>query len=145
MFKLRLFKTEDTARVLQLANAYAAFDMSFDEADLSITRSFPNGFWIAEEDDRVVGVAYGYFRDVPPEVLERWEASKAGYVALMAVDESYRRRGIGGALLKRLLEEFRKAGADVVTVHCPAEAIEAKKLYDKLGFEVGAYHMKRRL
>lgn len=46
-------------------------------------------------------------------------------------------------MLKRLLEEFRKAGADVV--HCPAEAIEAKKLYDKLGFEVGAYHMKRRL
>jgi len=145
MFKLRLFKTEDTARVLQLANAYAAFDMSIDEADLSITKSFPNGFWIAEEDDRVVGVAYGYFRDVPPEVLERWKASKAGYVALMAVDESYRRRGIGGALLKRLLEEFRKAGADVVTVHCPAEATEAKKLYDKLGFEVRAYHMKRRL
>jgi len=145
MFKLRLFKTEDTGRVLQLANAYAAFDMSIDEADLSMAKSFPNGFWIAEEDDRVVGVAYGYFRDVPPEVLERWEASKAGYVALMAVDESYRRRGIGGALLKRLLEEFRKAGADVVTVHCPAEAIEAKKLYDKLGFEVGAYHMKRRL
>jgi ribosomal protein S18 acetylase RimI-like enzyme len=145
MMKLRAFKTEDTARVLQLANAYAAFDGTTSEADLVITKFFPNGFWVAEEDDKVVGFAYGYFEDVPGEVLTRWGSSKVGEIALMAVDPKYRNRGIGTALLRKLLEEFKKAGADLVTLHCPAEAVEAKKLYDELGFEVRAYHMKKRL
>jgi len=143
--RLRVFKTEDTSRVLQLANAYAAFDGTTSEADLVITKFFPNGFWVAEEDDKVVGFAYGYFKDVPGEVLALWGVSKVGEIALMAVDTSYRNKGIGTALLHKLLEEFKKAGADLVTLHCPAEAVEAKKLYDKLGFEVRAYHMKKRL
>lgn len=145
MLRLRVFKTEDVGRVLQLANAYAAFDGTTSEADLVITKFFPNGFWVAEEDDKVVGFAYGYFKDVPGEVLARWGSSKVGEVALMAVDPSYRNKGIGTALLRKLLEEFKKAGADLVILHCPAEAVEAKKLYDKLGFDVRAYHMKRRL
>ncbi len=74
IMKLRVFRTEDMERVLQLANAYAAFDGTTSEADLVITKYFPNGFWVAEEDDRVVGYAYGYFKDVPAEVLERMHA-----------------------------------------------------------------------
>ena len=109
------------------------------------TKFFPNGFWVAEEDDKVVGFVYGYFKDVPGDVLARWRASKVGEIALMAVDTNYRNRGIGTALLCKLLEEFKRAGADLVILHCPAEAVKAKKLYDKLGFEVRAYHMKKRL
>jgi len=145
MLMLRVFKPEDTATVLQLANAYAAFDGTTSEADLVTTKYFPNGFWVAEEDNKVVGFAYGYFEDVPSEVLTRWGASKVGYVALMAVDSNYRNQGVGTALLRKLMDEFKKAGADLITLHCPGEAIEAKKLYDKLGFEVRAYHMKKRL
>jgi len=145
MLRLRVFKTEDMTAVLQLANAYAAFDVTTSESDLVITKFFQNGFWVAEEDDKVVGFAYGYFKDVPSGVLARWRASKVGEITLMVVDPSYRNKGIGTALLRKLLEEFKKAGADLITLHCPAEAIEAKKLYDKLGFEVRAYHMKKSL
>jgi len=145
MLRLRVFKTEDMRAVLQLANAYAAFDGTTSESDLVITKFFQNGFWVAEEDDKVVGFAYGYFKDVPSGVLARWRASKVGEITLMVVDPSYRNKGIGTALLRKLLEEFKKAGADLITLHCPAEAIEAKKLYDKLGFEVRAYHMKKSL
>ena len=145
VLRLRVFKAEDMERVLQLANTYAAFDGTTSEADLVIIKFFPNGFWVAEEDDKVVGFAYGYFKDVPSEVLSRWGSSKIGEIALMAVDPNYRNRGIGTALANKLLKEFEKAGADLVILHCPAEASEAKKLYDKLGFEVRAYHMKKRL
>jgi ribosomal protein S18 acetylase RimI-like enzyme len=93
----------------------------------------------------VVGFAYGYFKDVPAEVLARWGASKVGEIALLAVDAGYRNKGIGTALLRKLLEEFKKAGADLILLNCPAEAIEAKKLYDKLGFKVRSYQMKKRL
>jgi len=131
--------------VLQLANAYAAFESTVSEADLVIARFFPNGFWVAEENDGVVGFAYGYFKDIPNEVLARWGASKVGYIALMAVDPSYRNKGIGTALLSKLLEEFKEAGADLIILHCPAKAKEARKLYDKFGFEIRSYDMKKRL
>jgi ribosomal protein S18 acetylase RimI-like enzyme len=143
--RLRVFKTEDMANVLKLANAYAAFDGTTSEADLVITEFFPNGFWVAEENDKIVGYAYGYFEDVPSDVLARWGVSRVGEITSIAVDPNYRNRGIGTALLSKLIDEFKNAGADLLILHCPVEAVEAKKLYDKIGFEIRAYHMKKRL
>ena len=143
--KIRVSIYEDMKAVLQLANKYAAFDGTTSEADLAVPRFFPNGFWVAEEDGEVVGFAFGYFKDVPGEVLARWGASKVGEIMLVAVDANHRNAGIGTALLHRVLEELKKAGADRVILHCPAEAIEAKRLYDKLGFNTRAYHMTKGL
>lgn len=131
--------------VLELANAYAAFDQTISEADFVPAKFFPNGFLVAEEGNKIVGYAWGYFKDVPSESLKRWGAVKVGYIASMAVDLNYRNKGIGTALLSRLLEEFKKARADLVKLHCPAIATDAKKLYDKLGFQVGAYYMEKKL
>lgn len=143
--EIRIFRSEDMTNVLQLANMYAAFDGTTSEADLVVSRFFPNGFWVAEEDGEVVGFAFGYFKDVPGEVLTRWGAFKIGEIMLVAVDANHRNKGIGTALLRRVLEELKKAEADRVILHCPAEAIEAKRLYDKLGFNTRAYHMAKLL
>lgn len=142
---IRQFSRGDTDAVLELANAYAAFDGTTSEADLAVTGSFPRGFLVAEDEGTVVGFVYGYFKDVPDSVLERWNAKKVGYVALMAVAPSYRKKGTGTGLLNRLLEEFRAAGVDTVMLDCPAQAAEAKRLYDKMGFEPRFYGMKKRL
>ena len=133
--EIRILESEDMTAVLQLANTYAAFDGTTCEADLAVSRFFPNGFWVAEEDGEVVGFAFGYFKDVPDEVLARWMAFKVGEIMLVAVDANHRNMGIGTALLHRLLKELKKAGADRVILHCPAEAIEAKSFYDKIGFD----------
>ncbi|MFX1563834.1 MAG: GNAT family N-acetyltransferase [Promethearchaeota archaeon] len=145
MLKLRIFKAEDMVRVLQLANMFASFDGTTSEADLVVSKFFPEGFWVAEEDNDVIGFVFGYFKDAPLDVLIKWDASKVGEISLLVVDPDYRRRGIGTALLKKVMEEFKRAGADLIILACPAEAIEARKLYEKLGFEVRAYHMKQRL
>ena len=78
---------------------------------------------------QIVGFIYGYFRDVPQQVLERWNSKKVGYVQLMAMAPSHRRRGIGRSLIERVLEEFEKAGADMVLLDCPSEAEDARRLY----------------
>jgi ribosomal protein S18 acetylase RimI-like enzyme len=142
---LRIFKDEYLRRVLQLANRYAAFDGTTSEADLVISKIFPKGFWVAEEDNEVVGFIFGYFKDVPPDVLTRWRTKKVGEISLLVVDPDYRRRGIGTALLRKVMKEFKRAGADLLILACPAEAIDAKGLYEKLGFKIRAYHMKHRL
>jgi ribosomal protein S18 acetylase RimI-like enzyme len=144
MTTIRLFRERDVGAVLELANAYASFDGTTTEADLAITSSFPDGSWVAEDDGKVVGFALGYFKEVPEGVLERWRAKKVGHVELMAVAPSYRRRGIGGLLLSRLIRELERAGADIITLDCPAEAAQAKALYEKMGFVPRFYGMKRR-
>lgn len=143
--KTRLYKRDDLNSVLDLANRYAAFDGNTSEADLAIASHFPEGFWIAEDNGTIVGFAYGHFKDVPDEILEKSRAKKVGYIQLMAVTPSYRRRGVGQSLLSNLLSEFKKAGADLVLLDCPAEAVEAKLLYEKMGFDARFYGMKKRL
>lgn len=65
---------------------------------------------MAEDDGRLVGFVQGRFRDVPSEVLDKWKATRVGHVTPMAVVSSHRRKGVGNALLARLLEEFKAAG-----------------------------------
>ncbi len=143
--KIRQFEASDTESVLNLANAHAIFDSPLTSADLAIAKHLPEAFIIAEEDAHIVGFVFGYIRDVPSEVLIRWNASKVGQVELLVVDPRSRRRGMGTMLLDRLFEIFSRNGVDIVTLHCPAEATEAKKLYNKTGFVTRAYAMKKRL
>jgi ribosomal protein S18 acetylase RimI-like enzyme len=131
--------------VIQLANNYAFFDGPIHEDDLKVTHAFPEGFLVAEYDDRVVGFVYGYFKDVPAEVLANWGVSKVATIELLVVDPEYREQGIGAALLEHLLGIFRQAGTELIGLHCPVQAGEAKRLYERFGFEISAFHMRKRL
>ena len=142
-YKIRRFRKDDTPEVLELANKHAAFDGTTSEEGLAT--NFPRGSWVAEDEGRPVGFAVGCFRDVPSEVLARWKATRVGHVTLMAVAPSHRRQGVGNALLARLLEEFKAAGADMVLLDCPVEAVDAKRLYERMGFEPRFYGMWKRL
>jgi ribosomal protein S18 acetylase RimI-like enzyme len=142
---IRRFETKDTAAVVQLANDYAGFDAPISEADLAISKALPDGLIVAEEHGHIVGLVFGHLRDIPTNVLEHWGASSVGHVELLAVDPNYRNRGIGTTLVEDLFRAFKRAGADFVTLHCPAEAKEAKRVYDGLGFHVRAYEMGKKL
>jgi ribosomal protein S18 acetylase RimI-like enzyme len=143
--KIRLVKSKEIERLLQLTNTSEVFNRTISETDLAITNFYSKGFWIAEGKEKVVGFTCGHFSDVPVDVLERWGASKVGEIDMMVVDPEYRNQGIGTVLLDRLIEEFRKTGVDFITLTCPVEAKDAKKFYDKYGFEVGAYFMRKKL
>ena len=143
--QIRQFEEWDTAKVIQLANDHAFFDGPIHEDDLKITHAFPEGFLVAEDNDEVVGFAYGYFKDIPSEVLANWGVSKVAAIELLVVDPMHRNQGVGTALLEHLLLIFRQAGTDLIGLHCPVQAIGAKQLYERFGFEISAFHMKKRL
>jgi ribosomal protein S18 acetylase RimI-like enzyme len=142
---IRFSKHQDITHIVNLANRYASFDSDVTEVDFQAAGSFPKGLLVAEEDNQIIGFAFAYLQEVPGPVLNRWDASKVAQIELMAVDSAYRGRGVGKALLNRLLKILREEDVDMVLLHCPAEAVEAKHLYDKLGFEVRAYAMKKQL
>lgn len=84
---------------------------------------------VAEADDRVVGYArlkQGFGR-----------GSHAGEISILAVDSDWQRKGIGTLLMKGLLEVadhslgLRRLR---ITVHADNEI--ARKMYDRLGFEI---------
>ena len=58
-----------------------------------------------------------------------------GYMAMLAVDTSYRRSGIGTALVKRVVRRMRKMGCNSVTLETEVSNKAAMKLYEeRLGF-----------
>ena len=142
---IRFSIPQDIKEIVNLANRHASFDSDVTEADFQAAGLFPKGLLVAEESNQVIGFVFAYLQEIPSPVLNRWDVSKVAQIELMVVDPTYRGRSIGKDLLDRLLEILREEGVDLVLLHCPAEAVEAKHLYDKLGFEVRAYAMKKRL
>ena len=79
--KIRPFEGRDLDSVLELAGKYTSFDITSTERDFTLVSKFPQTFLVAERDSRIVGFAYGYFRDIPKEALYKWGAKKVGYLA----------------------------------------------------------------
>ena len=57
-----------------------------------------------------------------------------GYIAMLAVDSSYRKRGIGRALVARAIEAMRESGAREVVLETECVNRAALGLYEGLGF-----------
>ena len=142
---IRFSKPQDIKQVVSLANRYASFDSAVTEADFQCTSSFPKGLIVADDDGLILGFVFGYIREIPDEVLTKWNTSKAAQIELLVVDPSYRGQGIGRNLLDKLLEAFKEEVVDLVLLHCPAESKEARHLYERVGFQVRAYAMEKRL
>jgi len=144
---IRRYERIDEKRVLFLAEEYASWDASLSESDIQgFQASEPDLFLVAEINDMVVGFVYGReSKNVPDEVLRKWNATKVGSVEVLAVDEQHRRKGIATLLLDRLFVVFRERGIDTVTLSVPVDESGAKELYDRLGFETRGYFLKKKL
>jgi ribosomal protein S18 acetylase RimI-like enzyme len=70
---------------------------------------------------------------------------KVATIELLVVNPKYGKRGIGRLLLESLIEVFKQSGTDMIGLTCPAKAEQARHLYEKVGFEISAYHMRKRL
>jgi ribosomal protein S18 acetylase RimI-like enzyme len=143
--QIRKFEKRDTDSIIRLANDYALFDGPINEEDLKVTHAFPDGFIVAEEEHSIVGFAFGYFREIPAAVLETWGVSKVATIELLVVNPKYGKQGIGRLLLENLIEIFKQSGTDMIGLTCPVKAEQARHLYEKFGFEISAYHMRKRL
>ncbi len=57
-----------------------------------------------------------------------------GYITNVAVSKASRKKGVGSALMRRLLEEAEKRGLSFLTLEVRASNSEAIRLYKKFGF-----------
>ena len=147
-FHVRPCQPQDLQTVLKIAEKYTSFDVTPTLADIEgLYSRNPEYFYVAEVDaKKIIGFITGYEKTgIPEQVLSKWNARRVGYVDLMAVEQQSRRQGVGEALIRKLLDDFRKYGLDTVNLDVPTTQTEAVKLYEKHGFNIRSHSMTKRL
>ena len=107
-------------------------DWQSDPRFRSLSRAHPEQVLVAVAEGRIVGFAtYEYF----PE-------KQGGRVFNAAVLPECRGKGVGVALIRRLLEDLRSLGARMAEVHT-AWVPAARRMYQKAGFKFVKRELER--
>lgn len=121
--RFRPFAEEDLYRVLQLANK--ALDESYDGGlFLHFARLYPDGFIVVESGRDIVGFILG-------TIQRAYEAR----ILALAVDPTWRRRGIASQLVARFVETFQRYGVRRISLEVRTSNEAAIDLYRALGFD----------
>ena len=63
----------------------------------------------------------------------------------IVVDESWRRQGIGAAIIDRIIEEARKEECVAIVLDTGIERKDTHRFYEREGFTIQSHHFIRRL
>ncbi len=126
--RLREFRLDDYDAVMALwQNAGPGIGISRSDGKEEIRKKLlrdPDLFLLAEEEGRIIGSVIGGFD------------GRRGIIYHLAVEESYRRQGIG----KRLMDEVERRLAAKGCLRCyllvKKDAPEVIEFYDRLGWEI---------
>ena len=96
--------------------------------------------WLAVEDGRIAATSGMSFVEKPPYFS--CPSGRIGLLSGMYTEPAYRRRGIGRALLGRVVEEARRRGCGAVQITASDMGV---LLYTDFGFEKNGNFMQYRL
>jgi peptide alpha-N-acetyltransferase len=65
---------------------------------------------------------------------ESQHQQQTGYIGMLAVSKTYRRQGIGKALVRQVLQRMKNRGCTSVTLETEMSNVTAQKLYQNFGF-----------
>ncbi len=84
---------------------------------------------LAEENGCCIGTGIVFYYDSVPSTFNT--TGKNSYITSMYVDQGYRRKGIGTAILERVIECAKKRGVTVIFL---SASEMGRPLYEKRGF-----------
>lgn len=94
---------------------------------------------VAEEDGRVAGMAASH---------TRWHLHRDGVVTSidsLVVDQGSRSRGVGAELVAAVCDEAKRVGARMVDLHSHHTRVDARRFYERHGFEVTSNYFIKQL
>ncbi|XP_044749023.1 N-alpha-acetyltransferase 30-like [Coccinella septempunctata] len=89
--------------------------------------NWPKLCFLAMDNEKCVGAIVCKL-DIHRKVMKR------GYIAMLAVDKDYRKKGIGSTLVKKAIQEMIIGDADEVVLETEVTNQPALQLYEALGF-----------
>jgi len=122
---------EDWEKILPLFRQLYHGDIgpNLQEVFVNLARGVGSCVLVAELKEKFVGTSIGnYCIDLD------WEGKIARLQAII-VDEEYRNRGIGEALLHRFLVRAKQSGCRVVVARVNRENMKGSSFFEKLNFE----------
>ncbi len=96
-------------------------------------RSSQDVYLCVEIDDAVVGFCSLAVRN------SLWQEARIGTVSEMVVDEAFRRRGIGTAMMGTIIDKARQKGCTCLELDSAFDREAAHRFYEKAGFVKRAY------
>ncbi len=108
---IRPLNKEDIPSILEIdGKITAASRSSLDREKINYYLRNPMLCWGAETNGSLIGFMLGDIRG--------WEfgLSEAGWIEILGVDPSHQRKGVGRALLKAMIDEFKNRGVKTVRV-----------------------------
>jgi len=140
--KIRQASETDLQQIVKLSEKLGRDESAMDSMVSPLPSEFQNPKWIlknikgentvvfvAEADGKIVGYSLGW-------ISQPWSyKAKRGYICDCFVEKSYRRRGIGKALVKAMLEWFRKKGVECIETDIYSSNIPSLTLFKNLGFK----------
>lgn len=151
--RIRKVKKEDFDAILdiqlQLEDAEAVFDDNLKkhcyatEEGMKILKKRiskrKNIFFVAVEDNKVVGFIDGYISDD-----EWWYIEKCAYISHLCIDKDYRKRGFATSLMTKFEETAKSKGAKFIKLLAFPENKPAISLYSKSNYKCySSYYSKK--
>jgi len=101
--------------------------------------------YFAEIDTKIVGYIAGYVGKQSEEKLLEVIPSKTGYIEDLYVDQDFRGKKVGTALMQKIEEYFKNLECDSLWIEVFAPNQKAHSYYKKLGFADREFGMHKKL
>ncbi len=97
-------------------------------------------FFVAEENNKIVGFIYGTISPAPDYLLKH---KTTGFLDSAFVEQAYRKQGIGKQLVTTLLAWFASRNTAFIHLTVLAKNVQSVAAWRKMGFDDYVIRMKR--
>ncbi len=144
----------DEPRIKELINKLHEFEMPMEELYTSRVETAErnlfffkrrtkndNGLiFVAEVDGKIIGYAVCWIEKRPTYL---YKVDRVGYISDIFVEQDYRGKGTGSALLSKVLDWFKNKNIKYVELSVLAKNEKAKKFYEKHGFKIYSLNLRK--